>query len=664
MTKRTFFWVVAVIAVFLLVGNLTPGGNTSKAQQATKQLTFSDLNHMVSDDPQQIKALVFVNGSNEVIVEQNGKPDVTVTVPDQGGKQTLINNAASHNVAMQVKDQSSDSGWQTFLALLINFGPFLILILFFMMMMKGMQGGAGGAVGKIISSGAQQARPDADRKTFADVAGCDEAKQELTEIVDYLREPGLLSFLGGRPPRGVLLVGPPGNGKTLLAKAVAGEANVPFYSISASQFVQMFVGVGAARVRDLFTQATPPCVIFIDELDAVGRQRGSGIGGGHDEREQTLNELLVQIDGFGAKSGIILMAATNRPDVLDPALVRPGRFDRQVLVDQADVNGREAIFRIHMRSKKAAPDVDARELARLTPGFSGAEIEGVCNEAATVAARRIREQIAQMRKDRKSEQEINAATPREITRADFAEGIDRVQMGVARTSRAKSMSRDDMENTSIHELGHALVNTLLKGGDPVTKITIMPRARALGFTQSLPEGDRYNYTRGQLLTRIMMAMGGRAAQEVLLGTVDTGAQNDFKQAYQIAKRMVTEFGMSRLGPIHVSDDSYEPFLGRAMAVGSGTGPELANAIDREIQCIVNGCFEQAKKLIADHKDFMLAANQDLLKSETLLGPEWNALLTKHGIVPSQLDITIDCDGKPACHECGRGDAPEGSEGTR
>jgi ATP-dependent Zn protease len=721
MDKKSIFWMILIVLVMLAIGRLFPGAagfmGVDQPAVPVEHVTFSDLNRLITEHPDQVSRLTFLNGKNEVIVERPGKQPVKVEIPDDGGKQVLIKSAADSKVPIDAKETKKDgpSGFDYFFALIIQLLPIIFIVAIILFFMRNAQQGV---QRQLANSKAQQVQPAADRKTFADVAGCDEAKQELMEVVEYLRNPGLLAHLGGRPPRGVLLVGPPGNGKTLLAKATAGEAGAAFFAISASQFVEMFVGVGAARVRDLFDQARAkkPAIVFIDEIDAVGRQRGAGIGGGHDEREQTLNQLLVEMDGFSPNSGLILMAATNRPDILDPALVRPGRFDRQVLVDHADVNGREAIFRIHMRNKKTAANVDAKELARLTPGFSGAEIEGVCNEAATVAARRIKEEVAEklalkgkfsyeglravsdaileeaikpsvirrlgastigstvaadLRKRLVSEQGVAsilaevkansqvidevAAAVADITisRPDFVEGIDRVQMGVARTSRAKSMSREDMENTSVHELGHALIMTLIEGGDPVTKITIMPRGGALGVTQSLPSGDRYGYTRAQLLARMLMAMGGRAAQEVILDTVDTGAQNDFKQAWSIAHRMVTEFGMSKLGPIFVSDDSSNPFLGRAMAAPGGHGSELGNAIDREVRCLVNGCLAKAKELITEHKAFMLKANEVLLEKETLLSDEWQALLKEHNIVPHQVKTDIDCSAIGDCNHCGR-----------
>lgn len=463
-------------------------------------------------------------------------------------------------------------------------------------------------------------------KTFADVAGCDEAIKKLRRVQRWLKSRTQFDMFGARLPKGVLLVGPPGTGKTLLAKALAGEAGASFFSISGSQFVEVYVGVGAARVRDLFQEARnevarthKPVIIFIDEIDAVGRQRGGpgGHSGGDSEREQTLNQILVEMDGFAPNQGILVLAATNRADILDAALKRPGRFDYQVLVDLPDLAGREAIFKIHARNKPLAPGVDHRLLAARTPGFSGADIEAVCNEAATMAAERVQDQILQMRAQNISEQQIFANVLRAITLEEFDEAIDVVQMGEARVSRAHAMSREDMRQTAYHEVGHAAVMRA-RGGDPVTKITIVPRARALGYTQALPEGDRFNMTDEQLRTRIMMTMGGRVAQEVFLNTVDTGASNDFQQASSIARRMVTEFGMSKLGPIHVDDE-------RGSFAGGVYGPDLLNAVNTEWMQILNECKDEARKIIEANRARIERVVQVLLEKETILGPEFQQL---------------------------------------
>ena len=509
----------------------------------------------------------------------------------------------------------------------MNILGWLLPLGLFIFFMRGMMGG-GGQMGKFAKADAQKVEPAKDRKTFADVAGCDNAKLELMEIVQFLKNPSRLQRLGGRPKKGVLLVGDPGNGKTLMAKAVAGEANVPFFSISGSQFVEMYVGVGASRVRDLFNtaRANQPCIIFIDEIDAVGRQRGTGLGGGNDEREQTLNQLLVEMDGFLSNESIVVMAATNRSDILDPALVRPGRFDMQVLVDYADLDGRAKILGIHTRKMKLGADVDLKQLAAQTPGFSGAQLEGAANESATVANRRIEKAREELIATGVSAEEAEKQVPDEVTLEDFDEGITRVQMGPASN---KVMTEKDRWNTNYHELGHAYISQIMHdddmGGDPVTKITIVPRARALGYTQSLPKGDRYNYTDKELRARIMMAMGGRAAQEIFLGTIDTGASNDFQQATGIAYRMVTEFGMSPLGPIHASTNNSNPFLGRTMAMEKAPSQELLNDIDREWRKICIECYEETKRIILEDRDCFKHIADILQEQETILGPQWEKL---------------------------------------
>jgi len=488
------------------------------------------------------------------------------------------------------------------------------------------------AAGEMTKSSMIEIKADQDRKTFADVAGCDEAKQELQDVVRYLRNKGLLEELGGKPYKGVLLAGKPGNGKTLLAKAVAGEAGVKFFAISASQFVEMYVGVGAARVHDTFEKIRKekPAILFIDELDAIGRQRSTGMGATNEEREGTLNQLLVEMDGFTDNDGILLIAATNRADILDPALVRPGRFgDLQVYVDHPDKKGRADILKIHTRKKKLAPDVDLDSIASKTPGFSGAELEGLTNHAAFLAVRRIVNSKAEMSAAGKSEQEIVQLVPHEITMKDLDEGADRVIMGPAKEGLAKRISAENMLQTAVHELGHAWIAQSLfeqgQGGNPVTKITIVPRARALGYTQSMPLDDRFNYTDKDLRANIMMAMGGRVAQELFLQTIDTGASNDFKQAKAWAYRMVTEFGMSGLGPISVAEGGSNPFLSRAMPTENTIGPALMDRIDDHWLKLVNECYEEAKQILGKDKDSFLKIVERLLEVETMVGSEFTQL---------------------------------------
>jgi cell division protease FtsH len=482
----------------------------------------------------------------------------------------------------------------------------------------------GGLDQQFTRSAARKFEPtDVGGKTFADVAGCEEAIRKLRRVQRWLKSRTLFDMFDARLPKGVLLVGPPGTGKTLLAKALAGEAGASFFSISGSQFVEMYVGVGASRVRDLFNEARAevartkkPVIIFIDEIDAVGRQRsGPGSMSSHDERDQTLNEILVQMDGFAPNQGIMVLAATNRVDILDAALKRPGRFDYQVLVDLPDLAGREAIFKIHTKKKPLSPGMDCRLLAARTPGFSGADIEAVANEAATLAAERVEAEVAKLRAEKASEQEINAKVVRAIKLEEFDEAVDIVQMGEARVSRAHAMSKEDMRQTAYHEVGHAVVMKA-RNGDPITKITIVPRARALGYTQSLPEGDRFNMTDQQIRTRIMMAMGGRVAQEVFCNTVDTGASNDFKQASGLARRMVTEFGMTDLGPIHIDDQELQ-------SLGGGFfGPAMKDQVNAEWQRILKECKDEARKIIEENRDRIERITAVLLEKETILGPEF------------------------------------------
>jgi cell division protease FtsH len=452
------------------------------------------------------------------------------------------------------------------------------------------------------------------RVTFEDVAGVDEAKDDLQEIVEFLRDPQKFQRLGGRIPRGALLVGPPGTGKTLLARAIAGEANVPFFTISGSDFVEMFVGVGASRVRDMFEQAkkNAPCIIFIDEIDAVGRHRGAGLGGGNDEREQTLNQLLVEMDGFEANEGIILIAATNRPDVLDPALLRPGRFDRQITVPNPDVAGREKILRVHMRKVPVAPDVDPKVIARGTPGFSGADLANLVNEAALLAARRNKRLVTQM---------------------EFEDSKDKVMMGAER--RSMIMTEEEKLATAYHEAGHALVNLKVPGADPLHKVTIIPRGRALGVTMSLPERDKLSYSKQWCEARIAMSFGGRCAEQAIYGKdhLNTGAASDIMQATELARRMVTEWGMSeKLGPLRYNENQQEVFLGHAITQRQNMSEDTARLIDEEIRRIVTQGEDKAREVVAAHRKELEAITQALMEYETISGDEVNALLRGEKIV--------------------------------
>lgn len=641
MTRNAFLQLIVLLGIFAGFFYLT---STFGAPDKThKPMGFSELVQVLETKPESIKSITVVNGSDEMKVEVADGTTQTVVIPSKAGESLVLQKAEGAKVKVLALQPSGGTIGEILVALLINLLPWVLIMVVFLWIM----GRAARSMGPgQLQQMARQQHPSskkAEKKTFADVAGCEEAIAEMEEIVEYLRDPNSFTQFGARPPKGVLLCGPPGTGKTLLARATAGEANAAFYDMSASEFVELFVGVGASRVREAFDKArqNAPAIIFIDELDAVGRQRGAGVGGGHDEREQTLNQLLTEMDGFNSSQGVIIMAATNRPDVLDPALIRPGRFDRQILVDAPDLAGRVAIFKIHTKGKPLAASVDLRFLAQRCAGFTGADIEGACNEAATVARRRYTAKLGKMVG---GEAGIAAmkAVPREIILEDFDEGIDRVKLGVAKVGRAKSMTAEDKQNTSIHELGHALMASLHRGGDAVTKITIIPRSRALGYTDFGHSGDRYNYTVEQLHTHIIVAMGGRAAQEVLLGTVDTGASNDFQQAYSMAKRMVTEWGMSSLGPISVSGSNTNPFLGRSMAMPAEAGPKMQDRIDCEVHCIVSACLERAKELVASNRDFMWEANKVMLENETVLGPQWLELMAAHGIECHKLEVKLDC----------------------
>ena len=500
-----------------------------------------------------------------------------------------------------------DDGYPSLLGVLISWFPMLLLIGVWIFFMRQMQGGRGGAMG-FGRSKAKLLTENKNKVTFNDVAGIDEAKEELVEIVEFLRDPRKFQKLGGRIPKGALLIGPPGTGKTLLARAVAGEAGVPFFTISGSDFVEMFVGVGASRVRDMFEQGrrNAPCIIFIDEIDAVGRSRGAGLGGGNDEREQTLNQILVEMDGFDTQEGIILVAATNRPDVLDPALLRPGRFDRQVVVPNPDILGREAILKVHIKKISVAPDVDIRTIARGTPGFSGADLANIVNESALLAAR----------KNKKI-----------VTMIDFEEAKDKVMMGSER--RSLVMSQEEKELTAYHEGGHAIVALNQSASDPIHKATVIPRGRALGMVMRLPERDQLSLPREKMLADITVAMGGRVAEEIIFGDkkVTSGASSDIEMATKMARNMVTKFGMSeKLGPLQYGENEEEVFLGRSVQKHQNVSEETAKLIDSEIRKIVDNCYDLAKKILNDKINDLHTLAKGLIEYETLNGDEINALL--------------------------------------
>ena len=524
----------------------------------------------------------------------------------------LVENLLQRNVVVKA-GAPDDSPW--YIIFLTSWAPMILLILFWVFFMRQMQGGGG----KTMSFGRSRARmitQESARVTFDNVAGVDEAKEELTEVVDFLSNPKKFTRLGGRIPKGVLLVGPPGTGKTLLAKAVAGEAGVPFFSISGSDFVEMFVGVGASRVRDLFAQGkkNAPCLIFIDEIDAVGRQRGAGLGGGHDEREQTLNQLLVEMDGFEANEGVILIAATNRPDVLDPALQRPGRFDRQVVVPPPDIRGRKQILEVHSKRSPLAPDVNLDVLAKGTPGFSGADLENLVNEAALMAA-----------KDNKDF----------LNMSDFENAKDKLLMGKER--RTMVQTPEDLKNTAYHEAGHAILNELLPETDTLHKVTIIPRGRALGVTMYLPEEDKNTLTRVELESKITMAFGGRAAELIIFNKYTTGAANDIQQATKLARSMVCKWGMSdRIGPMAIGEQSQEVFIGREWVANKDHSEETSRMVDAEVKRIIDTAMNEADRLLREHIDTLHRVAEALLERETISGEDVKLLMQGKTLPPLDL----------------------------
>ena len=542
------------------------------------------------------------NGNIESIKQESNRTlrvttrdnKVYTTFTPAGGDAFMWDDLRKSGVKGGAKPEEEQS---LLMSIFISWFPMLLLIGVWLYFMRQMQGGGKGGAFSFGKSRAKMLDEGNNLVTFADVAGCDEAKEEVAELVEFLRDPSKFQKLGGRIPRGVLMVGSPGTGKTLLARAIAGEAKVPFFSISGSDFVEMFVGVGAARVRDMFEQAkkNAPCIIFIDEIDAVGRQRGAGLGGGNDEREQTLNQMLVEMDGFEAAAGVIVIAATNRPDVLDPALLRPGRFDRQVVVSLPDIRGREQILNVHMRKVPIAPDVVAETIARGTPGFSGADLANLVNEAALFAAR---------------------GNKRLVEMEDFERAKDKIMMGTER--RSMVMDEEEKKNTAYHESGHALLGYILPKSDPVHKVTIIPRGRALGVTIQLPEQDRYAYDRQYLLSRIAVLFGGRIAEEVFMNQMTTGASNDFERATQLARDMVTRYGMSdELGTMVYADNEGEVFLGRSVTRQTNMSEETMRKVDAEIRKIIDMQYALARKLIEENRDKIEAMTKALLEFETI-----------------------------------------------
>jgi len=587
MAKNLLLWLV-IAAVLLSVFN------NFNMQESTAEIGYSDFIEEVQRDQVQSVSIDGLTISGE---RYDGSSFETIRPMVEDPK--LIDDLLEHKVRVEGKKPEQQSVWTQ---LLVASFPILIIIAVFMFFMRQMQGGGGGKGGP-MSFGKSKARllgEDQISTTFADVAGVDEAKQDVQELVEFLRDPSKFQKLGGRIPRGVLLVGQPGTGKTLLAKAIAGEAKVPFFSISGSDFVEMFVGVGASRVRDMFEQAKKqaPCIIFIDEIDAVGRHRGAGLGGGHDEREQTLNQLLVEMDGFEANDGVIVIAATNRPDVLDPALLRPGRFDRQVVVSLPDIRGREQILKVHMRKVPLDENVEASKIARGTPGFSGADLANLVNEAALCAAR------------------VNIRT---VGMAQFEQAKDKIMMGAERKSMV--MSEDEKRNTAYHEAGHAIVGRLTPEHDPVYKVSIIPRGRALGVTMFLPEEDRYSHSRRYIISQICSLYGGRIAEEMTLGKdgVTTGASNDIQRATDIARNMVTKWGLSeKLGPLMYEHAEEEVFLGRSAGQNSKVmSDETAKLIDEEVRSIIDSSYATAEKLLSDNVEKLHMMADALMLYETI-----------------------------------------------
>jgi cell division protease FtsH len=537
--------------------------------------------------------------------------------PGTLGDLWMVSDLLKYGVKVDAKPEEEQS---FLMQIFISWFPMLLLIGIWIFFMRQMQGGGRGGAFSFGKSRARMMDESSNNVTFADVAGCEEAKEEVSELVEFLRDPGKFQKLGGRIPRGVLMVGNPGTGKTLLARAIAGEAKVPFFSISGSDFVEMFVGVGAARVRDMFEQAKKhaPCIVFIDEIDAVGRQRGAGLGGGNDEREQTLNQLLVEMDGFEGTAGVIVIAATNRPDVLDPALMRPGRFDRQVVVPLPDIRGREQILLVHMRKVPLAPDVKADIIARGTPGFSGADLANLVNEAALFAARQ---------------------SKRLVDMDDFERAKDKIIMGAER--RSLVMPEHERKNTAYHESGHALVAKLLLKTDPVHKVTIIPRGRALGVTMQLPTEDRYSMDREQILQNISVLFGGRIAEEIFMGQMTTGASNDFERATEMARRMVTQWGMSdAMGPMVYGENDGEVFLGRSITTHKNVSEETMRQVDAEIRRIIDQQYAVARKLIEDNRDKIDKMAAALLEWETIDADQINDIMEGRDARPPKPTPTV------------------------
>lgn len=587
--RNVIFYLLIFLVIIGVIGVFKDGNEEAKqfnVEEFMHALDNGEIEEMTMQPANGIVRLTGSLGEGEKFVAQ--VPENTTVIAN-------ITNKASEKSVLHVKEEEQPSGWVTFLTTMI---PFLILGLFFFFILSQAQGGGGGRVMNMGKSKAKMYSEDKKKVRFKDVAGADEEKQELVEVVEFLKDPRKFTAVGARIPKGVLLVGPPGTGKTLLARAVAGEAGTPFFSISGSDFVEMFVGVGASRVRDLFENAkkNAPCIIFIDEIDAVGRQRGAGLGGGHDEREQTLNQLLVEMDGFGANEGIIMIAATNRPDILDPALLRPGRFDRQITVDRPDVKGREEVLMVHAQDKPLDDSVEIKTIAMRTPGFSGADLENLLNEAALVAARYDKTKIDML---------------------DVDEAIDRVIVGPAKKSRV--ISPKERNIVAFHESGHTIIGMVLDEADMVHKVTIVPRGQAGGYAVMLPKEDRFFMTKPELFDKITGLLGGRVSEEIIFGEVSTGAANDFQRATAIARKMITEYGMSdKIGPLQfTSGGGGQVFLGRDIQNEQTYSDQIAHDIDEEMQNFINYCYERAKRILTENKDKLELVARTLLEVETL-----------------------------------------------
>lgn len=601
LTKNVLLWVVVAVVLMVVFQSFSPriGGVIGN-----EPITYTQFLNEV--DSGRIKSVNYTDESgltvNAIRFKRTDGSEGLVYGPRDD---KLVDVLYSKNIEMTRQKPSTGPG---FWSLVLNFLPVILIIGFWVFIMRQMQGGGAKGAMSFGKSRAKLQGDDQIKITFADVAGCDEAKEEVGELVDFLRDPTKFTKLGGKIPRGVLMVGPPGTGKTLLAKAIAGEAKVPFFSISGSDFVEMFVGVGASRVRDMFEQAKKhaPCIIFIDEIDAVGRHRGAGLGGGHDEREQTLNQLLVEMDGFEGGEGVIVIAATNRPDVLDPALLRPGRFDRQVVVALPDVKGREQILGVHMRKLLLANDVEPLVIARGTPGFSGADLANLCNEAALFAAR---------------------SNEKEVRMNHFDAARDKILMGTERRSMA--MSEEEKTLTAYHEAGHAIVGRLVPEHDPVYKVTIIPRGRALGVTMYLPEGDKYSINKVAIQSQLCSLYGGRVAEELIFGEdkVTTGASNDIERVTKMARNMVTKWGLSdELGPVAYGEEEDEVFLGRSVTQHKNVSDETARKIDEVVRSILDKAYARTKQILADNLDKLHAMSQLLLQYETIDAPQIDAIM--------------------------------------